>query len=41
MDDHGFTGRYNSVKWFVGQLHGVATPEARDVIESARLHRGL
>jgi len=41
MDDHGFIGRYNGVKWFVGQLRGVTTPEARDVIETARLRHGL
>ncbi len=35
VDDHGFTGRYNSVKRFVRKLHGGATPEARVVIETA------
>ena len=35
VDDHGFTGRYNSVKRFVRKLRGVATPEARVVIETA------
>src|SRR5437879_5289112 len=36
VSDHGFTGRYNSVKRFVRKLHGVTTPEARVVIETAR-----
>jgi transposase len=35
VDDHGFTGRYNSVKRFVRKLRGVTTPEARVVIETA------
>jgi transposase len=35
VDDHGFTGRYNSVKRFVGKLRGITTPEARVVIETA------
>ena len=35
VDSHGFTGRYNSVKRFVGKLRGAATPEARVVIETA------
>ena len=35
VDDHGFTGRYNSVKRFVRKLRGAATPEARVVIETA------
>ncbi len=39
-DDHGFTGRYNSVKRFVRKLGGVATPEARVVIETARGQEG-
>ncbi len=34
VDDHGFTGRYNSVKRFVRKLRGAATPEARVVIET-------
>ena len=34
-DDHGFTGRYNSVKRFVRKQRGVASPEARVVIETA------
>jgi hypothetical protein len=40
-DDHGFTERYNGVKWFVGQLRGVSTPEARDVIETDQLRHRL
>ena len=32
VDDHGFPGRYNSVKRFVRQQRGVTTPEARVVI---------
>jgi transposase len=35
VDDHGFTGRYNSVKRFVRKLRGTTTPEARVVIETA------
>ena len=35
VDDHGFPGRYNSVKRFVRQQRGVTTPEARVVIETA------
>ena len=35
VDDHGFTGRYNSVKRFVRKLRGITTPEARVVIETA------
>ena len=35
VDDHGFTGRYNSVKRFVRQQRGVTSPEARVVIETA------
>jgi hypothetical protein len=35
VDDHGFTGRYNSVKRFVRKQRGVASPEARVVIETA------
>jgi transposase len=35
VDDHGFTGRYNSVKRFVRQQRGVISPEARVVIETA------
>ena len=35
VDDHGFTGRYNSVKRFVRKQRGVTTPEARVVIETA------
>jgi transposase len=35
VDDHGFTGRYNSVKRFVRKQRGVTSPEARVVIETA------
>jgi transposase len=35
VDDHGFPGRYNSVKRFVRQQRGVPPPEARVVIETA------
>jgi transposase len=35
VDDHGFTGRYASVKRFVRQHRGTQTPEARVVILSA------
>jgi len=35
VDDHGFTGRYQSVKRFVRQLRGPATPEACSVIVTA------
>ena len=35
VDDHGFTGRYASVKRFVRQQRGTQTPEARVVILSA------
>jgi len=35
VDDHGFVGRYNSVKRFVRQQRGVTAPEARVVIETA------
>ncbi len=35
VDDHGFPGRYNSVKRFVRQQRGVISPEARVVIETA------
>ena len=35
VDDHGFTGRYNSVKRFVRKQRGITTPEARVVIETA------
>jgi transposase len=35
VDDHGFTGRYNSVKRFVRKQRGVTTREARVVIETA------
>ncbi len=35
VDDHGFTGRYASVKRFVRQHRGTQTPEARAVILSA------
>jgi len=32
VDDHGFTGRYASVKRFVRRCRGKQTPEARAVI---------
>ncbi|MGH7393200.1 MAG: IS21 family transposase [Candidatus Rokuibacteriota bacterium] len=32
VDDHGFAGRYASVKRFVARLRGVRTPEAHPVI---------
>ena len=32
VDDHGFTGRYSSVKRFVRRCHGTQAPEARAVI---------
>jgi transposase len=35
VDDHGFAGRYNSVKRFVRKQRGAAAPEARVVIETA------
>jgi len=35
VDDHGFTGRYPTVKRFVRKQRGVTTPEARVVIETA------
>ena len=35
VDDHGFTGRYNSVKRFVRKQRGATSPEARVVIETA------
>ena len=35
VDDHGFTGRYTSVKRFVRKLRGSTTPEARVVIVTA------
>ena len=35
VDDHGFTGRYASVKRFVRQCRGAQPPEARVVILSA------
>lgn len=35
VDDHGFTGRYSSVKRFVRHRRGTQTPEARAVILSA------
>jgi transposase len=35
VDDHGFQGRYASVKRFVGRLRGVTAVEARAVIETA------
>jgi transposase len=35
VDDHGFTGRYASVKRFVRHCRGPQTPEARVVIVSA------
>ena len=35
VDDHGFTGRYNSVKRFVRKQRGITTAEARVVIDTA------
>lgn len=35
VDDHGFTGRYSSVKRFVRHCRGAQTPEARAVILTA------
>jgi len=35
VNDHGFTGRYNSVKRFVRKERGVPTADARVVIEPA------
>jgi transposase len=35
VDDHGFTGRYNSVKRYVRKQRGGTTLEARVVIETA------
>jgi transposase len=35
VDDHGFVGRYSSVKRFVVKLRGTAAPEARVVITTA------
>jgi transposase len=35
VDDHGFTGRYSSVKRFVRHCRGTQTPEARAVILTA------
>jgi transposase len=35
VDDHGFQGRYASVKRFVGKLRGGSAVEARAVIETA------
>jgi hypothetical protein len=32
LDDHGFTARCTSVRWFVAKLRGGTTPEARLVI---------
>ena len=34
VDRHGFAGGYQSVKRFVRTLHGVASPEARVIIET-------
>jgi transposase len=35
VDDHGFTGRYASVRRFVVKLRGTSSPEARVVITTA------
>jgi transposase len=35
VDDHGFTGRYASVRRFVASLRGTSSPEARVVITTA------
>src|SRR5690242_8567579 len=35
IDDHGFPGRYASVRRFVGKLRGDASPEARVVITTS------
>jgi transposase len=35
VDDHGFTGKYTSVKRFVHKLRGAQVPEARVVITTA------
>lgn len=35
VDEHGFTGRYNSVKRFVAHVRGASTPEAHCVIVTA------
>jgi hypothetical protein len=35
VDDHGFTGGYQSVRRFVGKLRGSSSPEARVVIITA------
>ena len=32
VDDHGFPGRYTSVRGFVVKLHGQRAPEAHQVI---------
>ena len=34
VDSHGFGGGYQSVRRFVRNLHGAATPEARAIIET-------
>jgi len=34
VDSHGFAGGYQSVRRFVRNLHGAATPEARAIIET-------
>jgi transposase len=35
VDDHGFTGGYQSVRRFAGRLRGSSSPEARVVITTA------
>jgi transposase len=35
VDGHGFSGKYASVKRFVGKLRGLTAPEARVVIQTA------
>jgi hypothetical protein len=35
VDDHGFTGGYQSVRRFVGKVRGSSSPEARVVIITA------
>ena len=35
VDQHGFTGAYESVKRFVRKLRGTQSPEARAVIQTA------
>ena len=41
VDDHGFVGRYSSVKRFVVKLRGTTAPEARVVITTAPGEEGL